>query len=330
MKNKLISIIALTVAAIFSVAVFAIFKSKSFATVSQEEQSRRVAKKNETVLPNGVGKNLLAKKSFYISDDDFALEWNFTGDENLEVLETVSIDGFFPLETKWAANYSFDESQGLLYIKRMSLVNCSPDFTSIEIEDFLAKDFYENLNLFFNSTGADEKLSLEDLILERTVQYVEKNLYEIETFKVDVNGEGLLCESQGRNFGLLQLGRTYKAGDVPFEIYEKHGNLGIENWIDGERHFYGGTVHMDGQRLESVLYEFRRDKLKKTATVLPVGKFVADLTESEVLSDFQQSVRELTVVEAPQELKLSRGTRFVSKSSLHPYLYWMNENKDGL
>lgn len=332
--RKQFSLILWTLAAILSIVVFVVLRFYAEPRLHPQKgvKIQRLDKEDVTVLPSGVGDNPLIQKSFHLTGEESALNWDFLDEDTLLVSETFPFDGRFSLTLNWGAKYSFDAYNGFLYLKRIYLNQDGDKIEkSTKIADALVDSIRDEISLSFDSVSL-EGTDLESLLTERMDLFVENRLYEIQTYQISVGDTGILMENSRQNYDLFSsnfvfrttLGEGDEKKSIAIKIQDDSLLINLDK--DGENKIYAGILYSTEDKLSSKIYQIVGDKENRTVDLIPLGNFMAVLTESFSEDNYQLSLGNLEVQKATKDLDFIEGLILQSQKPLYEDLRWMNIN----
>ena len=325
MNRQIFSILIWTVLAVVSIACFTFLKTKTSQPAVAAVEERWTEKIDSAVLPETVGENTLPQNYFCISEDSYSLSFNFLDEKHLCLEESFSFDGYFVLNLKWNAEYSVDSEKCELYIKRKSLLDgCEEISSSLEICERLTEAIKEKILVEMDSVSLKGKGLLRDILFDRVYRYVGDVLFEIKTFEIVREGNGVLVEA-AKDFSSKL---TFTSSSFEGSISLKDNVIFILAETDGAEQKFGGVLFVDGQNLSATLYEFEKPKGSRDASLTETGKISLTIEEGTNVSDSQTVECKMEIIDAPKDFLITPGTVFSAQKILCPGLLWMTTPED--
>ena len=331
MNRQFLSLIFWSLAAVASIVLFSFLKLKFRSDGFSNEPMIEIEsdKIDVSVLPDGAGENTLAGKSFSLFEDEHSLSWNFIDERKLRMDESFVIDGFFPMNVSWLAEYALDAPNGILHVKRIAMVDGAEELTGSRIiSERLTRMWIDKINECVGDIFIEEKHDWKSLVHERVSSYVDRLLFELKSMSVVQEGDGILFENPVGGGGLSSPSLVFKKDGFDGTVTLSDESVFIRMPVDDDWKTFGGTVSHKGERLESMLYEFVRDRSAGTVNLIPVGKASFSVTVGEKISDSQSVECILKSLSIPDETFVPKDGEFKASKILTQRLYWMNASDE--
>ncbi|MBQ5400869.1 MAG: hypothetical protein IIU15_06580 [Treponema sp.] len=325
MNRQIFSIIVWTVFATLSIVCFTFLKIRTFGEGTATVEERWTEKIDSAILPETVGENTLPQNFYCIAEDSYSLSLDFLDEKHLLLGESFSFDGYFVLNLKWAAEYSVDSEKCELYIKRKSLLDgCEEISSSLAICDRMTEAIKEKILVEMDSVSLKGEGLLRDILFDRVYRYVDSVLFEIKTFEIVREGNGVLVEATKDFSSKL----TFTSTNFEGSISVKDNVIFILAETDAGERKFGGVLFDNGQNLSATLYEFERPKGSRDASLTETGKMSVTIEEGSTVSDSQTVECKMKIVDAPKDFLIAPGTVFSAQKILCPGLMWMITPED--
>ena len=325
MNRQIFSIIVWTVVATLSIVGFTFLKIRTSGEGSATVEERWTEKIDSAILPETVGENTLPQNFYCIAEDSYSLSLDFLDEKHLLLGESFSFDGYFVLNLKWAAEYSVDSEKCELYIKRKSLLDgCEEISSSLAICDRMTEAIKEKILVEMDSVSLKGEGLLRDILFDRVYRYVDSVLFEIKTFEIVREGNGVLVEATKDFSSKL----TFTSTNFEGSISVKDNVIFILTETDAGERKFGGVLFDNGQNLSATLYEFERPKGSRDASLTETGKMSVTIEEGSTVSDSQTVECKMKIVDAPKDFLIAPGTVFSAQKILCPGLMWMITPED--
>lgn len=325
MNRQIFSIIVWTVFATLSIVCFTFLKIRTSGEGTATVEERWTEKIDSAILPETVGENTLPQNFYCIAEDSYSLSLDFLDEKHLLLGESFSFDGYFVLNLKWAAEYSVDSEKCELYIKRKSLLDgCEEISSSLAICDRMTEAIKEKILVEMDSVSLKGEGLLRDILFDRVYRYVDSVLFEIKTFEIVREGNGVLVEATKDFSSKL----TFTSTNFEGSISVKDNVIFILAETDAGERKFGGVLFDNGQNLSATLYEFERPKGSRDASLTETGKMSVTIEEGSTVSDSQTVECKMKIVDAPKDFLIAPGTVFSAQKILCPGLMWMITPED--
>ena len=325
MNRQIFSIIVWTVVATLSIVCFTFLKIRTSGEGTATVEERWTEKIDSAILPETVGENTLPQNFYCIAEDSYSLSLDFLDEKHLLLGESFSFDGYFVLNLKWAAEYSVDSEKCELYIKRKSLLDgCEEISSSLAICDRMTEAIKEKILVEMDSVSLKGEGLLRDILFDRVYRYVDSVLFEIKTFEIVREGNGVLVEATKDFSSKL----TFTSTNFEGSISVKDNVIFILAETDAGERKFGGVLFDNGQNLSATLYEFERPKGSRDASLTETGKMSVTIEEGSTVSDSQTVECKMKIVDAPKDFLIAPGTVFSAQKILCPGLMWMITPED--
>lgn len=326
MSKDFFYIIIWTVLAAFAVALFSFLKIKASGndcseTVYARDRENKI---DSSVLPESSGENLLSGKSFAVSGDEYTFALDFYDAHNLTVTERFPVDEFFSLDLSWNASYSFDGEKNQLYIKRTALV-CGEDkkTLSLDMVDFLSEKCAGRILEAMDSVSLEEG-DWKNLVYDRMYSYVDRRLYEIESFGVTIEGNGILLEPHDVDSWIFASSLIFSSADFDGTASVGADCIFIRKPGEEKSRAIGGVMVESDGSFHAALYDFDREKGSRNINLVHAGEIVFKTICTDKVSDSQTCGYSMEIIRAPDFLGLVPGTVLDAQKILYPQLKWMN------